>query len=139
MGTLSAFLHPEIPENKEIILSKRFKDEKGKSVPFVIRPVSEEESSNIRKQCTTYRKDKAGNTVKEFNAARYTRLFVIAGTVTPDFRAADLCEAYGVLDPELVLGKMLLAGEFAGLSDAISELSGITDEGYAQAGEEAKN
>ena len=59
--------------------------------------------------------------------------------MTPDFRAADLCEAYGVLDPELVLGKMLLAGEFAGLSDAISELSGITDEAYAQAGEEAKN
>lgn len=139
MGTLHAFLHPDTPKNQDVIISKRFKDEDGNPVPFTIRPVTEEESAAIRKRCTIIRKDKAGQTIKEMDSARYTRLFVIAGTVTPDFQAADLCEAYGVLDPEMVLGKMLLAGEYSKLADAISDLSGITDEAISAVGEEAKN
>lgn len=137
MGTLHAFLHPEAPANKEVVISKRFKDEKGNVVPFVIRPVTEEESAAIRKQCTKTRRERSGQTVKDFDAARYSRLFIIAGTVTPDFQASDLCEAYGVVDPEAVIGKMLLAGEAATLSDAISELSGI--DSAEELAQEAKN
>lgn len=139
MGTLHAFLHPEIPENQNVIISNRFKDEKGEIIPFTIRPVTEEESASIRKRCTITRKDKTGHTIKEMDSARYTRLFVIAGTVTPDFQNAEVCEAYGVVDPEMVLGKMLLAGEYSKLADAISDLSGITDEAISAVGEEAKN
>lgn len=137
MGTLHAFLHPEAPANKEVVISKRFKDETGNVVPFVIRAVSEEESSSIRKRCTTTRRDRTGQTVKDFDSARYSRLFIIAGTVTPDFQATDLCDAYGVADPESVIGKMLLAGEAATLSDAISELSGI--DSAEELAREAKN
>ena len=39
-----------------------------------------------------------------------------------------MCEAYGTLDPMQVPGKMLTAGEFAALLDAISELSGFDAE-----------
>lgn len=139
MGSLHAFLHPEAPEQQEIIISKRFKDEDGEPVPFVIRAISAEENEALRRQATRAYKDKTGATIKEFDSAKFTRLFTIAGTVQPDFRATDICEAYGVLDPELVLGKMLLAGEYSRLSDAIADLSGITDEAVAQTGEEAKN
>lgn len=137
MGTLHAFLHPEIPENKEIVISDRFKDEKGEVVPFTIRPVTEAESSAIRKKCTKTFKDRLGNVTKEFDAARYSTLFIIAGTVVPDFQATDLCEAYGVLDPEQVVGKMLLAGEASKLSDALTDLSGLEDSTSLSA--EAKN
>lgn len=139
MSTLYAFLHPEAPENKEIIISERFKDENGKSVPFVIRAVTEEENSALRKQATRTYKDKTGATVRDFDAARFSRLFVIAGTVKPDFRDKELCDAYGVIDPEMVIGKMLLAGEATKLSSAIAELSGMTDEAAADVAEEAKN
>lgn len=139
MATLNAFLRPEKPEDKEIFVSDRFKGEDGQPVPFKIRAITEEESAAIRKKATTVRRDRNGQTVREFDAAKYTRLFVIAGTVEPDFRASDLCEAYGVLDPELAVGKMLLAGEFARLSEAISELSGISDEAVAAVRDEAKN
>lgn len=139
MATLSAFLHPEKPENEEILVSDRFKGEDGKPVPFKIRAVTEEESAAIRKKATTVRRDRTGQTVREFDAAKYTRLFVIAGTVEPNFRASDLCEAYGVLDPELAVGKMLLAGEFARLSEAISQLSGISEAALAEAADTAKN
>ncbi len=137
MSTLSAFLHPAMPEDQEVFISDRFKDENGRPVPFVIRPVTEEESSAIRRQAVVPKRDRRGE--KEFDANRYTRLFVIAGTVQPDLKAADLCEAYGVVDPELLLGKMLLAGEFAKLSEAISKLSGITEEAADAVRSEAKN
>ncbi len=139
MATLNAFLRPEKPEDKEILVSDRFKGEDGKPVSFKIRAVTEEESASIRKKATTVRRDRNGQTVREFDAARYARLFVIAGTVEPNFRASDLCEAYGVLDPELAVGKMLLAGEFALLSEAISQLSGISEAALAEAADTAKN
>lgn len=40
MSSLSAFLHPEQTANKEVYVSERFK-EGGKTVPFVIRPVTQ--------------------------------------------------------------------------------------------------
>lgn len=138
MGTLHAFLHPEAPEQQEIVISSRFKDEKGNAVPFIIRAVSQEENEALRKKATrTYKDKKTGETVKDFDGAKFTRLFTIAGTVQPDFQAADLCEAYGVVDPELLLGKMLLAGEYARLSEAVAVLSGLNDEEAAE--QEAKN
>ncbi len=139
MGTLHAFLHPEVPEQQEIMISNRFKDEAGKPVPFIIRAVTQEENEALRKKCTRVYKDKRGETAREFNGEKFTRLFTIAGTVQPDFRASDLCEQYGVLDPELVIGKMLLAGEYARLSEAIASLSGISEEAAADMVEEAKN
>lgn len=139
MGTLHAFLHPETPDQKEIIISHRFKDENGNPVPFIIRAISQEENEALRKQSTRVYKSKTGETIREFNGEKFTRLFTIAGTVQPDFRASDLCEAYGVLDPEMVIGKILLAGEYSRLSEAIADLSGISEEAAVNTGEEAKN
>ena len=139
MPTLSAFLNPITPENKKVYISDRFQDENGKSVPFIIRAVSDEESNAIRRRCTRMSKDRAGNMVKEFDSERFSRLFLIAGTVQPDFQASDLCDAYGVVDPELAVGKMLLAGESAQLMNAIAELSGMREEAAAEVYSEAKN
>lgn len=137
MGTLHAFLHPETPEQQEIVISTRFKDEKGNPVPFIIRAISQEENEGLRKKATrTYKDKRTGESVREFDGAKFTRLFTIAGTVRPDFQATELCEAYSVLDPELVLGKMLLAGEYSRLSEAIANLSGINEDDL---GQEAKN
>lgn len=139
MGTLHAFLNPEKPENKEIIISNRFKDDKGNPVPFIIRAISQEENEALRKRATRTYKDKTGETVREFDSAKFARIFTIAGTVQPDFQASDLCEAYDVVDPEKVLGKMLLAGEYSKLTDAIMDLSGLSNEAMAMEAEEAKN
>lgn len=139
MGTLHAFLHPEIPEQQEIIISSRFKGDDGNPVPFIIRAISQEENEALRKKSTRVYKSKTGETIREFDGEKFTRLFTIAGTVQPDFRASDLCEAYGVLDPEMVIGKILLAGEYSRLSEAIADLSGISEEAAVNTVEEAKN
>ncbi len=134
MSTLHAFLHPETPENQEVVISQRFKDEEGNVVPFIIRAVSQEESAALKRKATKTHRN--GDTVTDFDADAFTKSLIIAGTVQPDFAATDLCEAYGVLTGDQVIGKMLLAGEYAALSDAIGRLSGMDDQGVQQ---EAKN
>lgn len=136
MATLHAFLHPETPENQEVIISNRFKDEDGNVVPFIIRAVSQEEANAIKKRVTKSHRDRTGTMVTNFDSDAFSKALIIAGTVQPDFRATDLCEAFGVLTGEDVLGKMLLVGEYQSLSDAIGKLSGLDEQGVQ---DEAKN
>ena len=136
MSNLSAFLKPAyLREEKEIVISKRFLDEQGNPAPFKIRSVSQEENEQITK--ASRRQRKVGSMVQEhLDSIEYGRRLVVTGTMVPDFRAKEMCEAYGTLDPMQVPGKMLTAGEFAALLDAISELSGFDAETLE---DEAKN
>ena len=127
MSKLSTFLHPvAVSEEKEIVISKRFQDEKGNPVPFKIRALTQEENDTITKQATRRAKVN-GQMVEQLDSTDFSRRMVVAATVEPDFRAKELCDAYGVLDPLLVPGKMLLSGEYAKLLRAITELSGFED------------
>lgn len=126
MNELKAFLNRaelRAPE-KEIIVSKRFKDSNGNVVPMRIRAVTQEENDAISKRC--WKNDKTGK--PQFDATDYNRRLVLAGTVFPDFKDKELCDSYGVLDPLMVPGKMLLAGEYAALVEAISDISGFGKE-----------
>ena len=125
MSKLSAFLHPvTTQEEKEVVISKRFQDEKGNPVPFKIRALAQEENDQITKQSTRQIKVN-GQPVEKVDSADYTRRMIVAATVEPDSRSKELCDAYGTLDPLLVPGKMLLSGEYAALGRAIMSLSGF--------------
>ena len=127
MSKLSTFLHPvAVSEEKEIVISKRFQDEKGNPVPFKIRALTQEENDTITKQATRRAKVN-GQMVEQLDSTDFSRRMVVAATVEPDFRAKELCDAYGVLDPLMVPGKMLLSGEYAKLLRAITELTGFED------------
>lgn len=134
MSKLSAFLNPVAPEAKEIIVSNRFRDENGNPVPFKIRPLTQEENDALSKKA---RRTKMVNGVAQetIDSSLLARSIVVAATVEPDFKSSELCEHYGVLDPTLVPGKMLLSGEYAILMREINELCGFND----PAEEEAKN
>lgn len=138
MSNLDAFLHPvQEQETKEVIISNRFQtvnaDGKTAPAPFVIRAISEEENQKIRRMCTRRFKDRSGMTATEFDTSAYSVRMVLAGTVTPDFSAAEMCEAYKTKDPMEVPGRMLKAGEYNRLSDAIAEFSGFDDDIEEQA------
>ena len=134
MASLSAFLHPEQAENKEVIVSERFK-ENGKPVPFVIRPITQDENGELLKK---YRKvdKKTGN--ETFNRVAYNHALTALAVVEPDLNNAELQKAWGVLGPEKLLAKMLYVGEFANLLEAVQELSGL-DQDINDDIEEAKN
>mgnify|MGYP005766128987 FL=1 len=134
MSKLSAFLHPvTTSEEKEVVISNRFQDESGRPVPFKIRALTQEENDRITKQATRQTKVN-GQTVEKLDSVDFSRRMVVASTIEPDFQAKELCDAYGVLDPLLVPGKMLLSGEYAKLLNAITDLSG-----FGGAEDEVKN
>ena len=134
MSKLSAFLNPaNIQEEREVIISDRFKDDKGNPVAFKIRAMSQAENDENVKRCT--KKRRVGNQTEEyFDNIEFSRRTIVEATVEPDFRAKEMCDAYGVLDPLLVPGKMLRPGEYSRLMQEINELSG-----FADLEEEAKN
>lgn len=138
MGVLSAFLHPEPMDiTKEIIISDRFKED-GKPVPFKIRTISQAENDALVKKAQKVDMVR-GRRIQYQDDQKYTNSLIVACTVQPDFRDAELCQAYGTLDPLEVPGKMLLSGETAKLVEAIMNLNGFTIQSPEEEEEEAKN
>jgi uncharacterized protein YbcV (DUF1398 family) len=133
MKSLNAFLNPIVVENKEVIVSKRFVED-GKSVPFIIRPITQEENKLLIKKFT--KRDKKGN--ETFDRAEYVQSMTASAVVFPDLTNAELQKAYGVLGESTLLQKMLYVGEYAELAQAVQELSGL-DSDINEDIEEAKN
>lgn len=133
MSSLNAFLHPEQAENKEVIVSERFK-ENGKPVPFVIRPITQQENDGLLRKYT--KKDKKGN--EYFDKVSYNQNLVAAAVVEPDLENSELQRAYGTLGADKTLVAMLYVGEFATLMEAVQGLSGL-DKDINEDIDEAKN
>lgn len=136
MSNLNAFLHPvTMQEEKEVVISKRFLDEDGNPAKFKIRSVTQDEADALLKQSTRTVKKRDGSMEQTVDDQNFNRRLIVAATVMPDFRAKELCDAYGVLDPLLVPGKMLFSGEFSLLLREILDLSGLNN----SVEDEAKN
>lgn len=130
MSKLSAFLNPVSAEQeREVVISNRFQDEKGNPVPFKIRAITQEENDKIVNSC----KRRLKNGEETVDTRLLGRKLVVAATVEPDFRSTEMCEHFGTLDPLEVPGKMLLSGEYSRLMEAINDLSGFNDDAVAGA------
>ena len=134
MSSLSAFLNPVQAENKEVIVSERFR-ENGKTVPFVIRPITQQENETLMKKQRSVDK-KSG--VEQFNRISYNRELTAMAVVEPDLNNAELQKRYGVLGADKVLSAMLYVGEYGTLMEAVQELSGL-DQDINEDMDEAKN
>lgn len=128
MNNLNAFLHPvQGDETQDVLISKRFQSEDGKPALFRIRALTQEENARISRQSMRLVKGgKRGE--KELDNDLYANRIIVAATVDPDFSNEALCKAYGTMDPIEVPGKMLYAGEYKRLMDAIMDLSHFGDE-----------
>ncbi len=133
MGSLNAFLHPEQTENREVFASNRFK-ENGKPVPFVIRPVTQQENEGLIKKYT--KRDKKGN--ESFDRVAYNQELTAAAVVEPELENTELQNAYGVLGASKLLTKMLYVGEYGALLEAVYDISGL-DKDINEDIDEAKN
>ncbi len=132
MSSLKAFLNPVQVDNKEVIVSNRFMEE-GKTVPFVIRPITQKENEQLIKRYT--KKDKKG--VENFNRTEYVQALTASAVVFPDLTDAKLQDKYGLGETE-TLKNMLLVGEYATLAQEVQTLSGL-DTNVNEDIEEAKN
>ena len=135
--TLDAFLYPvELKQEKEVVISKRFLDSDGKPVPFKIRTISQEENEALSKRSVRIKKID-GRQFEVLDDLEYTRRLIVACTVYPDFTNSELCQAYGVMDPLMVPGKMLISGEYKRLLQEIMKFNDFTS--AVDLEEEAKN
>lgn len=141
MGDIKAFLQPPVmDETKEVIVSKRFKGEDGKPVPFVIRVIDQETNSKLLKRATKTEKSN-GRASKVTDNVLYAKLLLAACVVSPNFKDAELCDYYKTKDPLDVPGRMLSSGEYSRLVREINQLNEFadTEEEYEENEEEAKN
>ncbi|MEK5167166.1 XkdN-like protein [Paenibacillus sp. FSL R5-0527] len=132
---LQEFLNANPVDNltEEVVVSPRFKDEKGNPLKFTIKAMTEEEFEDIRKKSTQLRKKQV-----DFDNRKFNLNVAINNTVYPDFKNAESIKKLGVTTPEEYVQKVLLAGELATLVQKISELSGFDVE-MSELVEEAKN
>ncbi len=141
MSKFSDFLNPvSAVEERDVYVSDRFvrRDEKGEIMtdddgkpvlrPFRIRSITQEENTALVKAATTVYRDKTGQKVSDFDRIKYSQMMVVAGTIDPDFTSKEICDGLGVVSPNLAPGKMLYAGEYQKLADAIADASGINDD-----------
>ena len=69
-----------------------------------------------------------GQRQEYLDVAQLNRELIVAATLEPDFSSEAMCKAYGTMDPVEVPGKMLYAGEYKQLMDAIMALSHFDDD-----------
>ncbi len=132
--SLSAFLISQDACEKEVIISDRFKNEKGKLVPFKIKTITTKEAQSVQKNCLTT--DKKG--VARLDLPKYQLMLVATAVVYPDLKSTELQAHYGVIGECALLETMLLIGEFATLREEVFSFSGIDDDINDDI-EEAKN
>jgi len=139
--SIKAFMQPPVEaETKEVIISARFADEKGKPQPFVIRAISQETNEALHKQASRPIKKNGVVVGEDLDTTKYGRLLVLACTVEPDFKNKEICDYYKTMDPAEVPSRMLSAGEYAKLVKEINELNGFVSQDNSEAlEEEAKN
>ena len=116
-ANLQAFFaqNAEQPAQVERVISKRFKDGEGKPIPFIFKPITPEQDSELRAQATkktmiTQGKQK-GQFRSEFQAAKYQNLFTIASIAFPPLNNVELQDNYKAMGEEDLFNKMLTPGE----------------------------
>ncbi|MCI8661429.1 MAG: hypothetical protein HFG54_14495 [Lachnospiraceae bacterium] len=117
MGKLSAFLKPAPAGRTKEVFLDRFTDEEGNPVPIVVKCISAEENEAISRRCT----DKEG----KLDNIMYGNQIIVACVVEPDLRDSELCAYYGVIDPNMVPGRMFSVGEKQIISGAIFDINDI--------------
>lgn len=141
MSKYTAFMAGAVEkiENKKVVVSKRFKDEDGKPIPFEIKALSADENDELQKRCMVNIPvpGQRGQYTRELDQIKYTAMLLTESVVYPDLNEAELQDSYGVRGAEALLRKMLYTGEYNKLAQEVAALSKI--EVLADLVEEAKN
>lgn len=141
MSNLKAFMQPPVDDTKEVVVSERFKDEKGNVIPFKIRVISQEVNESLHKQASRPVRKNGVVVGSELDSTKYGNLLLIACTAYPNFKDAELCEYYKTKDATEVPARMLTIGEYNKLVKEIQRLNSFAtdDDQVDTLEEEAKN
>ena len=136
MKDLKFFLRQNavLPQNEEVEVTQRFKDENGSPIKFEIKPISNELDDELRKQNTRQVKRAKGVYVPELDNQGYLADMAVRAVVYPDLNDKELQDSWN----KELLNVMLLPGEYNVLLQAVQKLNGW-DLSLDDIKEEAKN
>lgn len=119
ISTLQAFLISAAKESGvfEQKISERIE------TPFKIRALSIDEWQEIQRLSVNIH----GGIGERVSSIEILKRAAIAGSVDPDFKAAEFIEQCGAHTPEEALKKVLNAGEIVTLGNAILKVSGFAE------------
>ncbi len=142
MSDLQAFFAQNVErvQIEEHEVSKRFKDENGKPIPWKFGAISGDEDAANRKASTKRMPvpGKKGLFMPETDYELYTLKNAVSTIKFPDLNNAELQKSYGVMGAEALLQKMLLPGELTEVKKIAQSVNGF-DVGMDELVEEAKN
>lgn len=130
MSNLSKFMKQNkvVKENKMYAVTKSLRDENGNPVEWEIRPLTPDEVSAIRKDCTTeipinVRK---GMYRPKVDGEKLSKRLVVESIVEPNLYSTELQDSYGVKKPEDLLSKLVDSpGEFNNLIAFVQEFNDL--------------
>lgn len=130
---MSAFLAENIEQvpHKEVVISKRIKDEDGKPVAWELQPLSTARVRKLRKESMRFVGGQMDIDLDVLNME-----LVLESVVFPDLKDPALQDSYGVMGEEQLLDKILLPGEYDELVGQVSVLCGYNSQELV---DEAKN
>lgn len=138
---LSCFLNKDALTQEEVkfVASKRYKDKQGNPVEWILKCISADEDSEIRKSCQKrVSTGKRGQFSMEFDSEGYMAKLAASCVVYPNLLSAELQDFYKVKGEEALIKKMLNSGEYVKLLEKVQEINGF-DESFEDKVEIAKN
>ncbi|MDY2987688.1 MAG: hypothetical protein SOR77_08660 [Peptoniphilus sp.] len=118
---------------KQIVVSDRFKDENGEVLKWTIKPMKASQILEASDNAVVTR----GRTA-EFKSSQYFLGIVINSVVYPDLNNAELQDSYGVMDSYSLINAMLNAEEFQRLQTECNKINGL-DKTFEDLKDEVKN
>lgn len=106
--------------------------------PFVVKSITEAENKLIRASCQKMEYNKKTHQKElQTDTQTYLSKLVVACTVDPNFKDAELQEKYGVVGAEALVEKLLTPGQYGALLQAVNDINSFDN--MEDLVEEAKN
>ncbi|HLR92405.1 MAG TPA: hypothetical protein VK048_05030 [Atopostipes sp.] len=126
-----SFFMPGKAEQVEVVeapISQRFKDAKGKIIPFQFKPITTDRVDELEKFHTKpviKGNKKVGERVDQ---ARFMAHIAVESTIYPNFKDEKMRKAYKSEDPIEIAKKVLnVVGEYTNWMSKASEVNGFED------------
>ncbi|WP_020620261.1 phage tail assembly chaperone [Paenibacillus daejeonensis] len=125
--------------DEEVVVSKRYKDDEGNPIPFILRALPTDRIEELQEECTKPIKRKGRVVDRELDQKRFIARIGVESTIYPEFRDSELLASYGLTDPVAVVKMILsLPGEYGEWINAVQRVNGF-DEEFDELTEDAKN
>lgn len=125
-------------ENRKVVISNRFKDEKGQPIEWELKTLSADDNDALERSCYVNAPvaGRKGQFTRELDRNKYTALLLAETVVYPDLNNAELQDSYGVKTSDALLKKMLTLAEYNKLAE---ELANSSSENMDNLVDDAKN